>query len=369
MSVPLAVLGVSYPENVHSIGAWWNVFRAAIERIKQPTDVDIVVQELGTDTPGDIKVFRRYLKPDIAVVTAVSPEHMERFKTIEAVAKEELLVSSFSKHTIVNRDDIDEKYAKYASTHSINTYGMDHKAEYYIILDEAGPLDGKMGQLISPDWPKLSINLQLIGAHNVKAAVAAAAVAARLGLAAEEVAVGLSKITPVAGRMQLLRGANESVIIDDSYNSSPLALKAAIETLQKVSAHKRFAIVGSMNEMGDYSKEAHATSALVCDPSKLEFIVTVGREANDYFAPAAKARGCQVKTFDSPYEAGGFIRGMLVPDSVVLVKGSQNGVFTEEAVKVLLHDMQDEDKLVRQSPAWMAMKEKQFQRPIQSTDD
>ena len=368
MSVPLAIMGLAYPENIRSVGEWLRVFSAARLRIKQEKDVDIIVQELGTDRPGDVGQFSRYLNPDIAVVTAVSPEHMEFFKTIDAVAKEELSVASFSKYTIVNRDDVDSSYAKYANTQAISTYGLSQQAEYHIVLETGLPLEGRVGQLMTPEWPPIPISLQLVGEHSFKAAVAGAAVAAKLGLSAEEVAVGLAKIVPVAGRMQLLRGANDSIIIDDTYNSSPLALSAALQTLQLVESPKRIAVIGSMNELGAYSAEAHRAVADYCDPNKLEVVVTIGKEAGEYLAPAVQQRGCQVKVCKSPYEAGGYVRGLLEPNTVVLVKGSQNGVFAEEAIKVLLSDIEDKDKLVRQTPAWMALKEKQFDT-FSSSDD
>jgi UDP-N-acetylmuramoyl-tripeptide--D-alanyl-D-alanine ligase len=85
--------------------------------------VDIIVQELGADYPGDIEQFGTYLKPDIAVVTAVTPEHMEFFKTMDAVAHEELAAANFSKLALINRDDIDGAYAQYLNNPNLDTYG------------------------------------------------------------------------------------------------------------------------------------------------------------------------------------------------------------------------------------------------------
>ena len=75
-SVPVALLGVKYPDNPRSFSEWRTVFRAMDIRIREPREVDVIVQELGTDRPGDIAQFRSYLHPDITVVTAVSEEHM-----------------------------------------------------------------------------------------------------------------------------------------------------------------------------------------------------------------------------------------------------------------------------------------------------
>ena len=364
MSAPLAIIGVDYPENIRSLGAWRVVLQAMNLRIQQPKDVDIIVQELGTDAPGDMKVFGRYLKPDIAVVTAVSEEHMEFFETLDAVAAEELSVAHFSKLTIINRDDIDERYATLADTHTIDTYGLGEKAEYRLVVHEANPLEGRIGQLICPEWGEVPLNLQLIGDHSLKSAVAAACVGAKLGLTSEQVAVGVSKIKATPGRMQLLRGLDDTVLLDDTYNASPLAVSAALDTLYKIEAPMRIAVLGSMNELGNMSAQAHEKVGSLCDPAKLDWVVTVGEEAKKYLAPAAMKKGCQVEEFLSPYEAGAFVHRVMKPGAVILAKGSQNGVFAEEALKVLLHNTEDEARLVRQSENWLAKKRDQFSPPI-----
>jgi UDP-N-acetylmuramoyl-tripeptide--D-alanyl-D-alanine ligase len=77
-------------------------------------------------------------------------------------------------------------------------------------------------------------------------------------------------------------------------------------------------------------------------------------------ASAAKARGCQVKSFLSPYAAGEFVKELIKSKAIVLAEGSQNGVFAEESLKVLLANPADKDKLVRQSDYWLNIKRKQF---------
>lgn len=363
-SVPAAVMGVEYPKDPHSVMAWLRVLQAMRLRISQPRDVDIIIQELGTDRPGDIARFGKYLRPHIAVVTAVSEEHMEFFVTLDAVAKEELSIAQFAGLTIVNRDDVSEVYAEYAETRSIDTYGLSEKAEYRLVAEPASPLDGRIGRLITPEWGELSVTLQLVGDHSLKSAVAAACVGAKLGLTSQQVAVGVGRIKPVAGRMQILRGQQGSTIIDDTYNASPLAVVAALKTLVSIEAPQRIAILGSMNELGLMSAQAHEEIGLLCDPSRIEWIVTIGEDAEKYLAPAAQKNGCQVKSFQNPYEAGGFVHSVLKRGAVVLAKGSQNGVFAEEAVKVLLHNTEDEEKLVRQSPRWLKIKDDLYDRPV-----
>lgn len=360
LSVPVALMGVDYPDNPHSVREWMQVFDAMSIRINEPQDVDVIIQELGTDHPGDVAAFASYLQPDIAVVTAISEEHMEYFKTLDAVAQEELSVLAFSKLAVVNRDDVAGGYAKYASTTNITTYGLDEKAEYRLEVQPASPLDGRIGKLHAPEWGEIPVTVQLVGEHSLKAAAAAACVASRLGMSVQEIAVGISKIRPVKGRMRVFRGVNDSTIIDDTYNASPLAVKAALTTLYTIEAPQRIAVLGSMNELGETSATAHAEIGTFCASDKLEWVVTIGEEARKYLAPAAERQACRVRSFTSPYEAGGFVHSVLQEKGVVLVKGSQNGVFAEETVKILLHSTEDEEHLVRQSEAWMKKKQDQF---------
>lgn len=364
MSAPLAIIGVEYPEDIRSFKAWREVLKAMDMRINGEKDVDVIVQELGTDAPGDISTFGRYLHPDIAVVTAVSEEHMEFFGTVDAVAKEELSVAKFSELTIINRDDIDVKYADLAETHNIDTYGIGEKAEYRLDLSEASPLEGRIGRLFCPEWGEVPLNMQLVGDHSLKAAVAAACVGAKLGLTSKQVAVGVSKIKAAPGRMQILRGMEQTTLIDDTYNASPLAMKAALETLYAIDAPMRIAILGSMNELGDTSPEAHKTVGMLCDSSKLDWVVTIGNDAEEHLAPVAAEKGCQVRSYLDPYSAGAFVHSVIKPGAVILAKGSQNGVFAEEALKILLHSTDDEERLVRQNEYWLEVKQQQFARDV-----
>lgn len=360
MSVPLAILGVEYPGKLRSFSAWFSVWRAARYRIRHEKDVDVIVQELGTDRPGDIPHFGNYLTPDIAVVTAVSAEHMEFFKTLSAVAQEELSVAAYSKFTAINRDDVSGEYAQYLTTSSLTTYGVGGTAEYRFVTEDDSLQGGFKGLFVAPEVGELPVTLHIVGEHNTKTAIAAGMVGAKLGMTGEQIVSGLEKIRPVHGRMNLIRGLENTILIDDTYNSSPLAAEAALQTLYKIQAPQRIAILGDMNELGDFSPQAHEQLGSMCDPNALAWVVTIGEQSEKYLAPAAKRRGCQVRSFRSPYQAGGFVHSVMEPHAVILAKGSQNGVFAEEALKVILHSTDDEKKLVRQTPQWLAAKQKAF---------
>lgn len=357
MSAPLAILGIEYPKNIKDPREWLAVFRAARERVDGPTDVDVIIQELGSDRIGQVPHFGTYLNPDIGVVTAVSAEHMEYFHTIDTVAEEELSVANFSKQALINKDDIDGKYATYLTNSHVNTYGTSATAEYHFISENYTAKEGQTGLFFAPELPDpVSTSIQIFGEHTLRPAIAAGAVAVKLGMNATEIASGLSKVHSLPGRMNKLLGVNNTTIIDDTYNSSPLAAISSLRVLYQILAPQRIAVLGDMNELGEISAVEHEALGKLCDPNQLAWVVTVGDQAERFLAPAARARGCQVKSFKNALLAGAFVRGVIEDGSAILFKGSQGGVYLEEAVKVLLHSSSDELQLVRQSPEWMARK-------------
>lgn len=357
MSAPLGILGIDYPENIHNVFAWLAVFAAARKRIRQPTDVDVIVQELGSDRIGEIDHFGSYLKPTIGVVTAVAPEHMEYFGSIEAVAKEELALANFSDLAIINRDDIDGKFAELLTNQNIDTYGTTGAAEYRLEIKDFDVKHGYQAWLVISGYAETyPADIRVVGDHSLRTVAGAVAVAAKLGMQPSEIVQGVEDIMPVAGRMNLLRGMEGSMLIDDTYNSSPSAAEAALQTLYNIQAPERIAILGSMNELGTSSQAEHEKLGKLCDPSLLAWVVTIGSEAEQYLAPVAKARGCQVRSFVSAIEAGAFVRSVMEKNSVILAKGSEGDIYAEEALKELLHATSDDRKLVRQSPAWLRRK-------------
>jgi len=361
MSAPLGILGIEYPASVHNIFAWLKVFRAARRRIKQPSDVDVIVQELGTDRVGEIAHFGTYLRPTIGVVTGVTPEHMEFFETIENVAAEELALANFSELALINREDIEGRFAELLTNKSIDTYGTTSAAEYRFEINDFTIDNGYEGAIIAPEYSvAVKSKVKVIGEHSLRPVAGAIAVAIKLGLSAEEIVAGLANIRAVPGRMNILRGVEGSTLIDDTYNSSPAAAAAALQTLYNIQAPQRIALLGDMNELGTVSDAEHKKLGELCDPNLLAWVITVGPQSEKFLAPAARARGCQVKSFMTPIDAGSFAHSIIDEGAVLLAKGSQGGIFLEEALKILLHETSEDHDLVRQSDAWIEQKNRYF---------
>ena len=348
--VPLTVFDLTIP--TLRIGWVSLIVRAATKAIFSRPKFSMLVLELGSDKPSDVAQFA-FLKPDIAVVTATTPEHMEYFKTIDAVAEEELSTSKFSREIIINAELVPAKFIKkYSNDKSVILYGNSTSNNVQTDNNDV---------IISVEDSRISSSeYNLIGTAGLSTLLASALVAKRLGMDSASINQGLTNVRPVAGRMNKLAGIDGSVIIDDTYNSSPEAVRVALDYLYDQNVTKRIALLGMMNEMGDESEKFHRQVGSWCDPGKLDLLVTLGKDANNYLAEEAEKNGCTVVRTDSPYEAGNVIRTHLTKDTVVLAKGSQNGVYAEEAIKAWLLDPSDAQKLVRQHSYWPMKKAKQF---------
>ncbi len=359
VSVPLIFFNKTLP-GLYNPFSWLKIFWQNELTLRQPFAHDTVVVELGTDGPGQLAQFSKYLGVDIGVLTSISPEHMQFFDNMQAVAKEELELASLSKQLLINKDLVKQEYLKeivaplsYYSLKSPNDYSLG-KIKF---SGEHCSFDvSKSGQNL------LSARHEAVSEPQLYSVLAAISVADLLGLSAGQIKKGLAKIKPVSGRMQKLAGINNSTIIDDTYNASPDATKAALDTLYRIKAPYKIAVLGNMNELGSYSQEAHTEIGKYCDSKELDLVITIGPQANQFLALAAEASGCKVQSFDSPYVAGDYLSSVIKPKSLVLIKGSQNKVFAEETVKKILQNPKDASKLVRQSPHWLKIKEKTFNK-------
>ena len=122
---------------------------------------------------------------------------------------------------------------------------------------------------------------------------------------------------------------------------------------------QRIAVLGDMRELGAVSQAEHEKIGALCDPNLLAWVVLVGPECENYLAPVARQRGCQVHIAKNAIAAGEFVRSITEEGAVILVKGSQNTIYLEECVKILC-DMTEDVKLVRQSLEWQQTKDKYF---------
>jgi UDP-N-acetylmuramoyl-tripeptide--D-alanyl-D-alanine ligase len=364
IGLPLSVFEMSVPGWLFNPFAWaWRLAKSELIIRKYP--YEILILELGTDHPGEMARFLAYLTPDVGVITAVTAEHMANFPGgLDEVAHEELQLAARCTYVLASRDEIDAAYRRrYLDSHPHHAYyGAAVRKGYRFARTSTAPLAGtKLDILRDGQHLAKGVNIQLYGEPACKSVVAAYAVGEYFRLSRRQIIAGLAEFQPVPGRLNPLAGANRSILLDDSYNAQPAAVLAALRELAAAPATRRIAVLGSMNELGAESQAYHEEVGAAA--AGVDLLITIGADANRWLGPAAVAAGLDPgrhQPANSPYAAGEHLRPMLEPGDLVLIKGSQNGVFSEEATKLLLADPADAAHLVRQSPAWQRIKRRQF---------
>jgi UDP-N-acetylmuramoyl-tripeptide--D-alanyl-D-alanine ligase len=362
VTVPLVFFGRKLP-NIYNPLAWFWVFFRNELTLSMKYPYHIVIVELGSDAPGQMKEFGMYLEADIGVLTAIVPEHMANFANLDAVAAEELAITNFTTKIFANKDLISPQYLGHLPNTTV-TYGINQEADIRLTNINWNGGEEATFDIVYGGITFLHGEHEKVTEPQLYSICAAVSVGTELDMTTSAVDKGIRAIKPVSGRMQHLNGLSGALILDDTYNASPEAVIGALDTLYRMNASQKIAILGNMNELGEYSEKEHKRIGEYCDPHELSFLATIGPDANKYLAPAAAARGCLVKTFDNPIDVGKFVKERLRQDTVVLVKGSQNGVYAEEAIKPMLALPADSKLLVRQSRNWMRIKNRTLPKPL-----
>jgi len=328
-----------------------------------------LVLEVGTDRPGDIQSVAQWLQPDVVVITALPdvPVHVESFSSPEEVVIEKKALAKALKTEgtlILGGDDKSVLVLKKEfSDRTIQTYGVelynDVVASHIAITYKDGKPQGMEFRVDEKKGSSIPVTiLKRLGQQQVYPVLAAFAVARALGVDSLTAVKGLEDELGPKGRMRILDGYNNSTIIDDTYNSSPIALRAALATLKKLEAKgKKIAVLGDMLELGRYSAEAHRKAGIQA-AGIADVLVTVGVRAKG-IAEAAREVGFDpvcIQEFDTgeSHEAGRMVRAMLEEGDIVLAKGSQSGIRLEQAVKEMLKEPQKaHELLVRQNKEWL----------------
>jgi UDP-N-acetylmuramoyl-tripeptide--D-alanyl-D-alanine ligase len=300
-------------------------------------------------------------------LTFISHAHTEFFKTLKKIAQEKRVIVSHLPEdgfAVLNADCPLVLENRDKTKAEVITYGFDEQAQLRasdvnIITDEK--TGWPTGLNFKVNYKGNIVPVFLPGAITrtlISSALSGMAVGIALGVNLVEAAESLRKLSPLPGHMCLIEGIKNTLVIDDSYNSSPEAAKAALLALSSVSTKssaERFAVLGDMLELGAETENAHREIGLRVTELGINFLITVG-EASKHTATAAKEAGLkehQVAVFADSASAGRFLQDKLEEGDVVLVKGSQ-GVRMEKIVKeVMAEPLRAPEFLVRQTEEWL----------------
>ncbi|HEY4475717.1 MAG TPA: UDP-N-acetylmuramoyl-tripeptide--D-alanyl-D-alanine ligase [Candidatus Paceibacterota bacterium] len=319
-----------------------SVFRAVFARRKNYPE--ILVLEYGADKPGDIRELLEIAKPQIGVVTAVGdiPAHVEFYSGKEQVAREKSrLIENLPSNgfAILNADDELVLAMKEKTRAHVITFGFSEEAEVRVTNFESRMNAGRpAGIYFKLEYGGSFVPVRIDNCFGKPVAYTAAAAAATgivFGMHLVRIAEALAYFESPAHRMRLVSGINDSVILDDSYNASPLSVTAAIETARSFTASRKVAILGDMLEIGEYSIQAHENIGKLA-AKVFGLIIAIGPRAK-FIAESAKASGFNRRNlhiFDDVEEAKAEVKNLIRKGDLVLIKASWAMRF-EELVKEL----------------------------------
>jgi len=300
------------------------------------------VLEMGMSRRGELSRLAEMARPDVGVVTRVSPAHLEFFASVDeiALAKRELIEGLNGKGStaVLNADD--RRVAAFGS-HApgrVLTYGIENRAFFMAEnIEDRGAL-GTTFDYVSPEG-RVRLELALPGRHVIANALASLAAASVWGIGIEEARAVLPSLKPPAMRGELLRFSDGAALINDSYNSSPAALEAMTALLAATPGFKRRILAaGEMRELGATSAELHRQAGrFAAQGGAISWVIGVAGDAAQLVEGAVGAglASEHAKFFQTSEEAAEFLRDLLGPGDLLLVKGSR-GVRMERVVEALL---------------------------------
>ena len=365
IGVPLTVIGATSPGR--SLQGWLKVFAQAkkISADAKTTYPEMLVLEMGVDHPGDMDYLTSIAKPHRAVITrlgsahveffsSISELHTEKFKLAQALPEDGVLIYNYEDQELRKKvADFPYKSISYGFSD-----GADVKAEASSLNFVTHTTRVGVSFKIEYDGSAVPVFVPgLVSRPGVLSALAAAAVAYSYNFNSIEISEALGKFKPPVGRMNVMSGLRETLIIDDTYNSSPEAVSESLETIfeiPKSDYRENWIVLGDMKELGNRSKQAHEEIGALVAEKKFHHLVAVGPEAEAIFE-SAKASGMdsdKVWYFAEANEAAEFLAKNISSQDILLIKGSQ-AVRLEKIVKRLMKEPEKAaELLVRQGSEW-----------------
>lgn len=352
LGVPLSILNLPAPGK--NILKW---FKAILKSAKlllviDHTYPDVLVLEMGADRAGDIAKLTAIAPPNVAVLTAITPVHLEKFGNLETVQKEKARIWSRLRGIAVGNIDDERVRMEIGKVKTKTvTYGISEDATVradgvMVFIGDGEEVHEKIKGLafkLLGDGSALPVHIPgVLGQSHLYAALAGAATGVAFGLNYHDIVEGLHSYSSLPGRMRLIPGIKHTLLIDDTYNSSPSACISALEELQNVpinEGNKKFACLGDMLELGLGSDGLHADIGKRAASSGVDVLVCVGERSVD-IARAAIESGMpedHVFHFAGTEEAGKFVQERLRRGDVALIKGSR-GMHMEKIVKELMSE-------------------------------
>ena len=302
-----------------------------------PDDARFAVYEMGAGKPGDIAYLTAIARPDVALVNNVAPAHLERMSSLLGVAQTKGAIYAALADdgvAVVNADDAFAlHFLEGLHGKRVIRFGLDAVADVSA-RDIASTPEGSQF-VLTTGAGEVAICMPMPGRHNVRNALAAAAMAMAVGATLAHVQAGLQAVQPVAGRLIRHPLRNGAVLVDDSYNANPGSVAAAIDTLAS-GAGEAWLVLGDMRELGADALLLHAQAGHQAKAAGIARLYALGPLS----AHAANAFGAGSQAFESHAALAQALASELHAGVTVLVKGSRGSAMDKIVTALLARDAQ-----------------------------
>jgi UDP-N-acetylmuramoyl-tripeptide--D-alanyl-D-alanine ligase len=318
-----------------------NEYGLPLQLLRLEEEDEAAVVELGMSHAGELKRLAAIARPDVGVVTRVAPVHLEFFASVDeiALAKRELIEGLTGRESVAVLNADDSRVARFAQVAPgrVVTFGVAGSGDFRAENIQDRGLNGSEFDFLGPEG-RARLRLPLAGRHNISNALGALAAASVWGVGAAEAREIFPKLEATGMRGRVLQYDAGFTVINDCYNSNPVALAAMVELLTNTPAEGRHILAaGEMLELGPASAELHREAGRAAAATgKLGWIIGVQGDAENFVRgaieaghPAGRAKFCA-----SSAEAGELVGNLMERGDVLLVKGSR-GVKMEFIVEAL----------------------------------
>lgn len=372
--VPLAILnqesGYSNPL------LWLKTFRGIILTLVFDWQrVDFFIIEMGVDKPGDMGYLLSFVKPWASIFLGVKPVHtaafesfadsllaiyQEKKKLVEALPKGGMAVLNLEDESLKNDSLLLESLKK----NEVSTIGIVSSSDQARgpladigSINDASSSESGLRFSLNEGGNSLELSLPNVLGNDFALTLGSAIILAKkLGISDEDLRQSALNFKLAPGRMNLIKGIKDTIIIDSSYNASKFPMLMALDVLAEFKSRRKIAVLGDMRELGQMAKNEHEEVAQKAVQISDE-IVLVGPLMKQFFLPKALELGFTVDKihwFDNSKEAARFTQDQLIKGGeAILVKGSQNTIFLERVVFALMLEKEKaKDLLCRQEEYW-----------------
>jgi UDP-N-acetylmuramoyl-tripeptide--D-alanyl-D-alanine ligase len=281
---------------------------------------EVAVVELGINHPGEMERLSEIARPDVAIVTAIGEAHLGFFKNRRHLAGEKKKIAAHLRKGGINILNADDTLLR-ANVENVMTFGL-KLGQVRAIHLEADGLGTRFE--LRAEGQSEGTRLSMPGVHNVRNSVAAVSAGLALGMPLKALAARLRSFASQAPMRMEIKNLGGILFVNDAYNASPTSMEAAILTFDQMKGPRRkWAVLGDMLELGEFSPETHYRIVKRAVESSLDKILLVGPRMKKAYGGLKDVQQLKVQVFEDATDARAFLRRSTERGDAVLLKASR----------------------------------------------